>query len=67
MDEKMLLSTKIFSANLIIFQLNIDPVLDMSPDHSESREETLCNAETLYNLLTVACTYLGQFDLLSMV
>ena len=45
--------------------LNIDPVLDMSPEHGESREETLCNAETTYNLLTIVCSYLGQFDLLS--
>ncbi|CAK8683816.1 unnamed protein product [Clavelina lepadiformis] len=45
--------------------LNVDPVLDMSPDHADSREETLRNAENLHNLLCIAASSLGQYNLLS--
>ena len=47
--------------------MNVDPVLDMSPEHANSRDETLANAESLYDLLAIVCTYLGQFDMLTTV
>jgi len=48
-------------------QLNMDPVLDMSPEHASSREQTLINAEFLYDLLCIILVPLEQYALLSSV
>nr|XP_002125603.1 tetratricopeptide repeat protein 7B-like [Ciona intestinalis] len=43
--------------------LNLDPVLDMSPEHAESREQTLMKAESLYDDLSVAVASHGQYHI----